>query len=42
MEDGSMDLKKIYLKKNLADSLIKSVNTNKYLWYRSSYGPVEI
>jgi len=41
VKDGSVDFKKIHTKKNLADALTKPVNTNKYIWCRSSYGLVE-
>jgi hypothetical protein len=41
VKDGSVDFKKIYTKKNLADALTKPVNTNKYIWCISSYGLAE-
>jgi hypothetical protein len=41
MKDGSVDFMKIHTKKNLADALTKPVNTDKYIWCRSSYGLAE-
>jgi hypothetical protein len=38
MEDGSVDFQKVHTKKNPADALTKPINTNKYVWCRSSYG----
>ncbi|KAH9745763.1 reverse transcriptase Ty1/copia-type domain-containing protein [Citrus sinensis] len=38
VEDGSVDLKKIHTKENLADVLTKPINTNKFIWSRSSCG----
>jgi transposase InsO family protein len=41
VEDGSVDFQKVNTKKNPADALTKPVNTNKYIWCRSSYGLAE-
>lgn len=38
VEDGSMDMQKIHTKRNLADALTKAINTNKFVWCRSSFG----
>jgi hypothetical protein len=41
VEDGSVDFQKIHTKKNPTDALTKPVNTEKYIWCRSSYGLTE-
>ncbi|KAH9687275.1 hypothetical protein KPL70_014703 [Citrus sinensis] len=41
VEDGSMDLQKIHTKENLADVLTKPINTDKFVWSRSSCGLAE-
>jgi len=41
MEDGSVDFQKVHTKKNPANALTKPINTNKYVWCRSSYGLTE-
>ncbi|KAH9679836.1 hypothetical protein KPL71_026295 [Citrus sinensis] len=41
VEDGSVDLQKIHTKENLADVLTKPINTDKFVWSRSSYGLAE-
>jgi len=41
VEDGSVDFQKVHTKENSADALTKPVNTDKYIWCRSSYGLVE-
>jgi len=41
VEDGSVDFQKVHTKKNLVDALTKPVNTDKYVWCRSSYGLTE-
>lgn len=41
MEDVSVDLQKIYTKENLVDVLTKPINTDKFLWSKSSYKLVE-
>ncbi|KAH9782976.1 hypothetical protein KPL71_009140 [Citrus sinensis] len=38
VEDGSVDLQKIHTKENLADVLTKPINTDKFVWSRSSCG----
>ena len=40
VEDGSVDLQKIYMKENLADVLTKPINVDKFIWSRSSCGLV--
>jgi len=41
VEVESVDFQKIHTKKNLADALTKPVNTDKYIWCKSSYGLLE-
>ena len=41
MEDENVNLQKIYIKENLVDVLTKPINTNKFVWSRSSYGLIE-
>lgn len=41
VEDGSVDMKKIHTKENLADVLTKPINTDKFKWCRSSCGLAE-
>ncbi|KAH9670456.1 hypothetical protein KPL70_016992 [Citrus sinensis] len=41
VEDGSVDLQKIHTKENLADVLTKPINTDKFVWSRSSCGLTE-
>jgi ATP-binding cassette subfamily B (MDR/TAP) protein 1 len=41
VEDGSVDFQKVHTKENPADALTKPVNTDKYIWCRSSYGLAE-
>ncbi|KAH9734881.1 Integrase catalytic domain-containing protein [Citrus sinensis] len=41
VEDGSVDLPKIHTKENLADVLTKPINTDKFIWSKSSCGLVE-
>ncbi|KAH9699937.1 hypothetical protein KPL71_024548 [Citrus sinensis] len=41
VEDGNMDLSKIHTKENLADVLTKPINTDKFVWSRSSCGLTE-
>ena len=41
VEDESVDFQKVHTKKNPADALTKLINTNKYVWCRSSYGLTE-
>ncbi|KOM25685.1 hypothetical protein LR48_Vigan153s000700 [Vigna angularis] len=38
VEKGDVDLEKICTKDNLADVMTKAVNTDKFVWSRSSYG----
>ena len=38
VEDGSVDLQKIHTKENLADVFTKPINTDKFVWSRSSCG----
>jgi hypothetical protein len=38
VEDESVDFQKVNTKENPADALTKPVNTDKYIWCRSSYG----
>ncbi|KAH9654151.1 hypothetical protein KPL70_027652 [Citrus sinensis] len=41
VEDGSVGLQKINTKENLADVLTKPINTDKFVWSRSSCGLTE-
>ncbi|KAK0605571.1 hypothetical protein LWI29_028241 [Acer saccharum] len=41
VEDGSVDMQKIHTKENLADVMTKPINTDKFIWCRSSYGLAE-
>ncbi|KAH9745517.1 hypothetical protein KPL70_004101 [Citrus sinensis] len=41
VEDGSVDLQKIYTKDKLADVLTKPINADKFIWSRSFYGLAE-
>jgi hypothetical protein len=41
VEDGSVDFQKVHIEENPADALTKPVNTDKYIWCRSSYGLAE-
>ncbi|KAH9707327.1 Integrase catalytic domain-containing protein [Citrus sinensis] len=41
VEDGSVDLQKIHTKENLANVLTKPINTDKFVWSRSSCGLAE-
>ncbi|KAH9741648.1 hypothetical protein KPL70_002701 [Citrus sinensis] len=41
VEDGNVDLQKIHTKENLADVLTKPINTDKFIWSRSSCGLAE-
>ena len=38
IEEGSVDMQKIHTKDNLADIMTKPVNSDKFIWCRSSYG----
>ena len=38
IEEESVDMLNIHTKYNLADVMIKSINTDKFEWCRSSYG----
>jgi hypothetical protein len=38
VEDRSVCFQKIHNQKNLVDALSKPVNSDKYIWCRSSYG----
>ena len=38
VEDESVDMLKIHPKENLADVMTKPINTDKFVWSRSSYG----
>ena len=38
VEDGNVDLQKIHTKENLADVMTKLINTNKFVWSKSSCG----
>ncbi|PON51143.1 hypothetical protein PanWU01x14_218520 [Parasponia andersonii] len=42
VEDGSVDMKKIHTKENLADALTKPINTDKFQRCKSLYGLAEI
>ncbi|KAH9794327.1 hypothetical protein KPL71_004856 [Citrus sinensis] len=42
VEDGSVDLQKIHTKENLADVLTKPINTDNFVWSRSSCGLAEM
>ena len=41
VEEGIIDMHKIHTKENLADYLTKAVNTDKFIWCRSSNGLAE-
>ncbi|KAH9704158.1 hypothetical protein KPL70_011349 [Citrus sinensis] len=41
VEDRSVDLQKIHTKENLADVLTKPINTDKFVWSRTSCGLAE-
>ncbi|KAK9230248.1 hypothetical protein WN944_023215 [Citrus x changshan-huyou] len=41
VEDGNVDLQKIHMKENLVDVLTKPINTDKFVWSRSSCGLAE-
>ncbi|KAH9673800.1 hypothetical protein KPL70_018239 [Citrus sinensis] len=41
VEDGNVDLQKIHTKENLVDVLTKPINTDKFVWSRSSCGLAE-
>ena len=41
VKDGSVDLQKIHTNENLADVLTKPINTDKFVWSRSSCGLAE-
>lgn len=41
VEEGTVDMQKIHTKDNLADFMTKAVNTDKFIWCRSSSGLVE-
>ncbi|KAJ6978840.1 hypothetical protein NC653_027111 [Populus alba x Populus x berolinensis] len=41
VEDGSVDFQKVHTKENQADALTIPINTDKYIWCRSSYGLTE-
>ena len=41
VEEGIVDMQKIHTKDNLTDFLTKAVNTNKFVWCRSSCGLIE-
>ncbi|KAH9687766.1 hypothetical protein KPL70_014887 [Citrus sinensis] len=41
VEDGNVDLQNIHTKENLTDVLTKSINTDKFVWSRSSCGLAE-
>ena len=38
VEDGCVDMQKIHTTENLADVMTKSINIDKFIWCRSSYG----
>ena len=38
VEEGIVNMKKIHTNDNLVDALIKPINTDKFSWYKSSYG----
>ncbi|RDX85720.1 hypothetical protein CR513_33050, partial [Mucuna pruriens] len=42
VEEGSVDMQKIHTDENLADVMTKSINTNNFIWFRSSYGLLEM
>ena len=42
VEVGTVDMQKIHTKDNLADFLTKAVNTDNFIWCRSSSGLTEI
>ena len=42
MEEISVNLPKIYTKKNLTDVMIKPINTDKFVWSRSLCGLAEM
>ena len=41
VEDENMDLQKIHTKENPADVLTKPINTDKFIWSRSSCGLIK-
>ena len=41
MEEGSVDMQKIHTDNNLAEVMIKPINTDKFKWCRSSCGLAE-
>ena len=41
VEDGRVDIQKIHTNDNLADALTKPINTDKFIWCRSSIGLAE-
>ena len=41
VEDGSVDMLKIHTKENLADVMTKPINTDKFVWSKSSYSIIE-
>jgi hypothetical protein len=41
VEGGSVDFQKVHTKENPTDALTKPVNTDKYIWCRSSYDLTE-
>ena len=41
VEDGCVDMQKIHTSENLADVMTKPINTDKFVWCRSSYGLAE-
>ena len=41
VEKGTVDMQKIHTKENIADFMTKAVDTNKFIWCRSSCGLLE-
>ncbi|GAB4832444.1 hypothetical protein Ancab_040266 [Ancistrocladus abbreviatus] len=41
VEEGTVDMRKVHTKENLADFLTKAINTDKFIWCRSSCGLLE-
>ena len=42
VEDGNVDMLKIHTKENLADVMTKPINTDKFVWSRSSYDLIKM
>jgi len=41
VEEGTVDMQKIYTEENLADVMTKAINTDKFRWFRFSSGLLE-